>query len=94
MDPSKIEKPPWKNPRRKFLPNKQGYENLFVCYYILGCSCFKRTPTHTTDPVSGLFNLHPFAVRTGFEPVLSYILSGCQLNVFQSIITLPIAFAT
>ena len=28
-------------------------------------------------------------VRTGFEPVLSYILSGCQLNVFHSIITLP-----
>jgi len=35
-----------------------------------------------------------FATKTGFEPVLSYMLYGCQLNVFQSAITLPIAFAT
>jgi hypothetical protein len=33
-------------------------------------------------------------VRTGFEPVLIYLLIGCQLNVFQSIINLPLAFAT
>ena len=69
--------------------------SLSAAVFGKGCVAVLREPQLIQQvQYLGFLTYTPFVVRTGIEPVLSYILSGCQLNVFQSIITLPIASAT